>query len=247
MRMAVWASSLRVNRAWRWPGSSRIHSSTDSSRAARRSRLSAWTLALVEIRSTVVCSFSALAWSFSALEAALSVSLSPTGFFGFGVPTEFLVAIRTAYRYVDRTMYDTLVHDTKYTANNGVRAEGLGKRYDDLWALRDLDLNVAPGTVLGLLGHNGAGKTTAIRILTTLAIPTEGSASVAGFDVVDQADQVRRRIGVAAQEATVDGLLTGRFNLEMVGRLYGLPKARPASGPASSSSSSTSSMPPTRW
>ena len=83
---------------------------------------------------------------------------------------------------------------------------------------------MAPGTVLGLLGHNGAGKTTAIRILTTLAVPTEGSGSVAGFDVVDEADQVRRRIGVAAQEATVDGLLTGRFNLEMVGRLYGLPK-----------------------
>ena len=121
-------------------------------------------------------------------------------------------------------MYDPLVQDTKNTTGNGVRAEGLGKRYGDLWALRDLDLSVAPGTVLGLLGHNGAGKTTAIRILTTLAIPTEGSGSVAGFDVVDEADQVRRRIGVAAQEATVDGLLTGRFNLEMVGRLYGLPK-----------------------
>ena len=78
--------------------------------------------------------------------------------------------------------------------------------------------------MLGLLGHNGAGKTTAIRILTTLAVPTEGSGSVAGFDVVDQADEVRRRIGVAAQEATVDGLLSGRLNLEMVGRLHGLPK-----------------------
>jgi len=118
-------------------------------------------------------------------------------------------------------MYDSAVRDTK----TGVRAEGLGKRYDDLWALRDLDLDVAPGTVLGLLGHNGAGKTTAIRILTTLATPTEGSASVAGFDVVEGADEVRRRIGVAAQEATVDGLLTARFNLEMVGRLYGLSKA----------------------
>jgi ABC-2 type transport system ATP-binding protein len=116
-----------------------------------------------------------------------------------------------------------MVQDTK-SLGNGVRADGLGKRYDDLWALRDLDLDVAPGTVLGLLGHNGAGKTTAIRILTTLAVPTEGSGSVAGFDVVDEADEVRRRIGVAAQEATVDGLLTARFNLEMVGRLYGLPK-----------------------
>ena len=127
-------------------------------------------------------------------------------------------------------MYYMLVHDTKLTASNGVGAEGLGKRYDDLWALRDLDLDVAPGTVLGLLGHNGAGKTTAIRILTTLAVPTEGTGSVAGFDVVDQADQVRRRIGVAAEEATVDGLLTGRFNLEMVGRLYGLPRGSPPAG-----------------
>jgi ABC-2 type transport system ATP-binding protein len=106
----------------------------------------------------------------------------------------------------------------------GVQATGLGKRYGDLWALRDLHLDVAPGTVLGLLGHNGAGKTTAIRILTTLAQPTTGSATVAGHDVVAQADQVRQRIGVAAQQATVDGLLTARANLEMVGRLYHLPK-----------------------
>ena len=66
----------------------------------------------------------------------------------------------------------------------GVHAEDLGKRYGDLWALRDLDLDVAPGTVLGLLGHNGAGKTTAIRILTTLSAPTEGRPRVAGLDVV---------------------------------------------------------------
>jgi ABC-2 type transport system ATP-binding protein len=104
-------------------------------------------------------------------------------------------------------------------------AQGLGKRYGDLWALRDLDLQVEPGTVLGLLGHNGAGKTTAIRILTTLTDPTEGSASVAGFDVVGQPAAVRRRIGVAAQQATVDGLLDARLNLEMVGRLHHLSKA----------------------
>jgi ABC-2 type transport system ATP-binding protein len=108
--------------------------------------------------------------------------------------------------------------------HRGVITSGLGKRYGDLWALRDLDLVVAPGTVLGLLGHNGAGKTTAIRILTTLAAPTEGSATVAGFDVVSHGPEVRRRIGVAAQQATVDGLLSARLNLELIGRLHGLSK-----------------------
>ena len=106
-----------------------------------------------------------------------------------------------------------------------VHVEDLGKRYGDLWALRHLNLDVETGTVLGLLGHNGAGKTTAIRILTTLAEPTEGTASVAGHDVVREADAVRRTIGVAAQQATVDGLLTSRANLVMVGRLHGLAKS----------------------
>ena len=63
-------------------------------------------------------------------------------------------------------------------------AKGLGKRYGEQWALRDFDLAVPTGSVLGLLGHNGAGKTTAIRILTTLAAPTDGRAAVAGHDVV---------------------------------------------------------------
>ena len=107
----------------------------------------------------------------------------------------------------------------------GIFAEGLGKRYGDLWALRDVDLAVPQGTVLGLLGHNGAGKTTAVRILTTLLQPTEGRARVAGLDVVAEAATVRTRIGLAGQQATVDGLLTGRANLEMVGRLYHLPRA----------------------
>jgi len=80
--------------------------------------------------------------------------------------------------------------------------------------------------VLGLLGHNGAGKTTAIRILTTLAEPSTGSASVAGLDVVADAARVRERIGLAGQYATVDGLLTAQANLEMIGRLYRLPRAR---------------------
>jgi ABC-2 type transport system ATP-binding protein len=99
--------------------------------------------------------------------------------------------------------------------NHGIHAAGLGKRYGDFWALRDLELSVPAGMVLGLLGHNGAGKTTALRLLTTLAEPTTGSATVAGYDVVADADLVRGRIGVATQHATVDGLLTGRANLEM--------------------------------
>jgi ABC-2 type transport system ATP-binding protein len=118
-------------------------------------------------------------------------------------------------------MYDNTIQSTNKSA---VVAEGLGKRYDELWALRDVDLEVPTGSILGLLGHNGAGKTTAIRILTTLALPSEGRASVAGLDVVEEPAKVRGQIGVAAQAATVDGLLTARANLEMIGRLYHLPR-----------------------
>ena len=107
---------------------------------------------------------------------------------------------------------------------DAIVANGLSKRYGDVWALRDVDFTVPAGSVLGLLGHNGAGKTTAIRILTTLAEPTAGSATVAGFDVASQGAHVRERIGVAGQHATVDDLLTARANLEMVGRLYHLPR-----------------------
>jgi ABC-2 type transport system ATP-binding protein len=118
-------------------------------------------------------------------------------------------------------MYDTKIQRT----NMGVVAEGLGKQYGDLWAARDLDLEVPAGTVLGLLGHNGAGKTTTIRMLTTLALPSEGRASVAGHDIVDDAARVRESIGLVGQSATVDDLMTARANLEMVGRLYHLPRA----------------------
>jgi ABC-2 type transport system ATP-binding protein len=109
--------------------------------------------------------------------------------------------------------------------NGGIDAENLGKRFGDLWALRELDLDVPPGTVLGLLGHNGAGKTTAVRILSTLARPTTGTARVGGYDVVAEPGAVRAGIGLAAQAATVDGLLSARKNLELIGRLYHLPRA----------------------
>jgi ABC-2 type transport system ATP-binding protein len=117
--------------------------------------------------------------------------------------------------------YEQDIHRT----TSGIVAQGLGKRFGDFWALRDLDLDVPAGTVLGLLGHNGAGKTTAVRILTTLATPATGSARVAGLDVVADAAGVRASIGLAGQSATVDGLLTARRNLELVGRLYHLPRA----------------------
>jgi ABC-2 type transport system ATP-binding protein len=112
-----------------------------------------------------------------------------------------------------------------FADTHAIRTVGLGKRYGAQWALRDFDLEVRAGSVLGLLGHNGAGKTTAIRILTTLALPSAGAARVAGFDVVAQPEEVRRRIGLTSQTATVDGLMSARANLEMIGRLYHLPKA----------------------
>jgi ABC-2 type transport system ATP-binding protein len=117
------------------------------------------------------------------------------------------------------------MHEYFIQRTNGILTEGLGKRFGDLWALRDVDLTVPTGSVLGLLGHNGAGKTTAVRILTTLALPTTGRARVAGLDVVADAARVRAQIGLAAQAATVDGLLSARANLELVGRLHHLPRA----------------------
>jgi ABC-2 type transport system ATP-binding protein len=103
-----------------------------------------------------------------------------------------------------------------------IEATGLKKRYGSIEALRGVDLGVATGTVFGLLGPNGAGKTTAVRILTTLLKPDEGTAHVVGLDVVGEAAALRARIGVAGQYAAVDENLTGFENLEMVGRLYHL-------------------------
>jgi ABC-2 type transport system ATP-binding protein len=121
--------------------------------------------------------------------------------------------------------YDSNVQRT-IQADSGVHAEHLSKRYSsDVLALDDVSFAAPAGSVLGLLGHNGAGKTTAIRILTTLALPTGGRALVAGFDPVAAPAQVRSRIGLAGQSAAVDGLLTARANLELVGRLYHLPRA----------------------
>ena len=105
---------------------------------------------------------------------------------------------------------------------NAIEAIGLVKRYGEQTALDGVDLDVPRGAVCALLGPNGAGKTTAVRVLTTLTAPDAGTAHVAGHDVLGDPVSVRRSLGLAAQDATVDGLLTGRENLEMIGELHHL-------------------------
>jgi daunorubicin resistance ABC transporter ATP-binding subunit len=105
------------------------------------------------------------------------------------------------------------------TSPSAIEVRDLRKQFGDVTALDGLALDVPAGMVFGLLGPNGAGKTTLIRILATLLEPTSGEARVHGHDVVRESLAVRRRIGVAGQFAAVDGELTGRENLEMIGRL----------------------------
>lgn len=106
-----------------------------------------------------------------------------------------------------------------------VQASGLVKRFGEVTALDGFDLRVEHGQVVGLLGPNGAGKTTAVRIFATLLKPDSGTASVGGFDVVKQANEVRATIGLTGQYAAVDEYLTGQENLRMFGALYHLKPA----------------------
>ena len=109
--------------------------------------------------------------------------------------------------------------------SDAIVVEGLEKSYGSVRALCGVDFSARTGTVLGLLGPNGAGKTTAVRILATLLKPDGGSARVAGLDTVRDAAALRAKIGLAGQYAAVDENLTGFENLEMVGRLYHMPRA----------------------
>ena len=105
-----------------------------------------------------------------------------------------------------------------------VEARGLVKRFGDTLALDGVDLEVPRGAIYGLLGPNGAGKTTTVRVLTTLLRPDAGHATIDGVDVVADPHGVRQRIGLTGQYAAVEERLTGRENMEYVGRLFHLPK-----------------------
>jgi ABC-2 type transport system ATP-binding protein len=105
-----------------------------------------------------------------------------------------------------------------------IEAQNLTKVYGQTRALDGLDLQVQAGSILGMLGPNGAGKTTTVRVLSTLLRPDQGTAQVAGYDVVTQAGQVRRHIGLTGQYAALDESLTGRANLVMIGQLNRLTK-----------------------
>lgn len=109
---------------------------------------------------------------------------------------------------------------------HAIEAVGLAKRFDEVEAVRGVDLAVAPAEIFGFLGPNGAGKTTTVRMLTTLLRPTSGRGSVAGLDIATQAHEVRRRIGVALQEAGLDLVATGRELLVLTGELHGMKRAR---------------------
>jgi ABC-2 type transport system ATP-binding protein len=117
------------------------------------------------------------------------------------------------------------MHDA---ARNAIQTRALVQRFGAFTAVDELALAVPPGEIFGLLGSNGAGKSTTIKILTTLLPPTSGSATVAGFDVVRQPIEVRRRIGYVPQLVSADAGLTGRENLLLAAKLHGLPRAERA-------------------
>ena len=103
--------------------------------------------------------------------------------------------------------------------------EGLVRRFGKIVAVDGVDLRIEAGEIFGFLGPNGAGKSTMVRMLTTLLRPTEGRAEIAGYDVVSEADQVRRSIGVALQDAAIDPLMTGRELVKLQATLHGIPRS----------------------
>src|SRR5690606_33880858 len=141
------------------------------------------------------------------------------GFFGLGH--------RSHARGLDgirHTQYVSAVHSLRHTQEGStvIEIHGIRKSCGGTEVLRGIELSVEAGTVFALLGPNGAGKTTLINILSTLVAPDAGGARIAGYDVVREAEQVKRNISVTGQSAAVDEVLTAAENLRMMGRLSGL-------------------------
>ena len=111
---------------------------------------------------------------------------------------------------------------------SAISVRGLVKKYGDIEAVAGIDFEVPQGETFGFLGPNGAGKSTTINMLCTLARPTAGAATVAGYDVVTQRDAVRRSIGLVFQDTTLDGYLTAELNLRFHAELYGMPRSEVA-------------------
>jgi ABC-2 type transport system ATP-binding protein len=107
---------------------------------------------------------------------------------------------------------------------NAVETKSITRRFESLIAVNSLDFSCPLGSIFGLLGPNGAGKSTLIKMLTTLMSPSEGTATVAGFDIVQAPREVRRRIGYVSQMLSADGELTGYENLLIASKLYGIPR-----------------------
>ena len=107
-----------------------------------------------------------------------------------------------------------------------IEVENLEKRYGDVHAVAGISFTVAEGEIFGLLGHNGAGKTTTIRMLTGCTLPTQGSARVAGYDVVRQLDQIKPLINLAFEEPNLYERLSGKENLRFFADVYGVPASR---------------------
>src|SRR5574341_2436692 len=103
-----------------------------------------------------------------------------------------------------------------------IETDRITKRFEDIIAVNNVSISVKPGELFGLLGPNGAGKTTLISMLSTMIEPSGGSAKVWGYDVVKEASHVRENIGMVFQDTTLDDRLTGRENLDLHGRLYGI-------------------------
>ena len=106
-------------------------------------------------------------------------------------------------------------------SKNMIEAQGLVKQYDGIKAVRDLSFAIRQGEIFGFLGPNGAGKTTTISMLSCLLEPTAGSATVAGYDIVKESSEVKRRIGLVPQELSLYSTLSARDNLNFFGHIYG--------------------------